>query len=316
VLANRDGLTILENFVYGDTPEKAAIGRLLTDIQKQSPGRYEVKIHELSQSLNIRVLPLKTLFVYLDMHGALRPRFSYMKDYDFKQLEPAEEIINRFQGERRDFVATIFNHCQAKKVWTSVDIQAVIENYRAERQRVVAALEYFDEQGMIELRSKSIVEVYEATAESFDLDELTEKMFTIFQERENHETERLQQMVHFFESGSCISHGLARYFGQDITSKACGHCSVCKGDKVQLEQTAKLPPLESHDFTGLSVNFIQLAGERLSVANLTRFLCGIFMPAFSARKVGHLAGAGALENYSFPRVRDWVEKHLKQGNRP
>jgi len=312
VLANRDGLTILENFVYGDTPEKAAIGRLLADIRKHSPGRYEVKIHELSQSLNIRVLPLKTLFVYLDMHGALRPRFSYMKDYDFKQIEPAQEIIDRFQGERRDFVAAIFNNCHAKKVWTSVDIQAVIENYRAERQRIIAALEYFDEQGMIELRSKSTVEVYEATAESFDMDELTEKMFTIFQERENHETERLQRMVGFFESGSCISHGLARYFGQDIAREACGHCSVCKGEKVKLEQTAKLPPLETHDFTGLSADFIQLAGERLSVAGLTRFLCGIFMPAFSSRKVGHLAGSGALENYSFPRVRDWVERNLIQ----
>jgi ATP-dependent DNA helicase RecQ len=244
------------------------------------------------------------------MHGALRPRFSYMKDYDFKQILPAEEIINRFQGERKEFVAAIWGNCLAKKVWTAVDIQAVIENYQAERQRVVAALEYFDEQGWIELRSKSIVEVYEATAESYDLNELTEKMFTIFQERENYETERLRQMVGFFESGNCISHDLARYFGQEIDREGCGHCSVCKGDKVQLEQTAKLPPLESHDFTGLTADFIQLAGERLSVANLTRFLCGIFMPAFGLRKVGNLAGSGALENYSFPRVRGWVESHL------
>jgi ATP-dependent DNA helicase RecQ len=117
-------------------------------------------------------------------------------------------------------------------------------------------------------------------------------------------------MVHFFESGFCISHGLARYFGQDMAGEACGHCSVCKGGKVKLERTAKLPPLEGHDFTGLSADFIQLAGEDLSAAALARFFCGIYMPAFGIRKIGHLAGSGALENYSFPRVRDWVENHL------
>lgn len=161
------------------------------------------------------------------------------------------------------------------------------------------------------------MEVYEATAQSLDPEELTEKMFSIFQEREHHEIKRLQGMVDFFESNSCISHGLARYFGQELAGPGCGHCSVCRGEKVHLQRTVKLPPLATHDFPALSAEFIELAGERLSVPGLTRFLCGIAMPAFSPRIVGHLAGAGALEDYPFPQVRDWVAEHLAEGkNRP
>ena len=57
-----------------------------------------------------------------------------------------------------------------------------------------------------------------------------------------------------------------------------------------------------------------IAEVHLSTPCLTRFLCGITLPAFKSRQGGHLAGAVALENYSFPRVREWVERHLEPVN--
>jgi ATP-dependent DNA helicase RecQ len=67
VLANRDKISLLENFIYGDTPEKSAVLELLHKIKNHQETVWEVKLTALSSELDIRLLPLKTLLVYLDM---------------------------------------------------------------------------------------------------------------------------------------------------------------------------------------------------------------------------------------------------------
>ncbi len=253
VLANLDHLTVLENFVYGDTPGKEAIASLLAEIKQHSPGQYEIKLYELSRRLNIRPLPLKTLLVYLEVAGILVPRFSYMETYSFKQLKPADDIIKTFQGERRQFVQAIFAECQAKKVWTYVDIPQVMANYGADRQRIVVALEYFAEKGWIALESKQMKEVFDALAASVDVEALSEKIFQVFLEREAFEIARLRRMLEFFTGSACFSFELAGYFGQDLGDEKCGHCSACRGEKVILPQPRTGKALEGYDFKALTV---------------------------------------------------------------
>jgi len=307
VLANLDHLTVLENFVYGDTPERGAIASLLNEIKQHSPGQYEIKLYELSRRLNVRPLPLKTLLVYLEVAGILVPRFSYMETYSFKQLKPVADIINAFQGERRQFVQAIFAECQAKKVWTYVDIPMVMASYGADRQRIVIALEYFDEKGWIALESKQTKEVFEALAAEVEVESLSEKISRIFLEREAHEIARLRRMLEFFNGSACFSHELAGYFGQELGDGKCGHCSACRGEKVVLPQARAVKLLADYDFQALTRDIVGLAKERPSSVALSRFLCGIATPALGIQQVKRLAGFGALEQYSFPEVKAWVE---------
>ena len=79
VLANRDDISVLENFIYGDTPEKTGIHRLLSIIKDNPSSSWEVRLYSLSFELNIRLLPLKTLLVHLEMRGILEPRYSYFE---------------------------------------------------------------------------------------------------------------------------------------------------------------------------------------------------------------------------------------------
>jgi ATP-dependent DNA helicase RecQ len=310
VLVNLDHLTVLENFVYGDTPEHEAIASLLAEIKQNSPGPYEIKVYELSRQLNIRPLPLKTLLVYLEVEGILVPRFSYMESYSFKQLTPAAEIIAAFQGERREFVQAIFDQCQAKKVWTYVDIPEVAAAYGAERQRVVVALEYFAEKGWIELESKQMKDVYEAMADSVEVEALAAKISRIFVEREAHEIARLRRMLDFFSQSGCFSFELAGHFGQELTAGKCGHCSACRGETVILAPAGRVKPLAEHDFQALTQELAGLIKEQPSSVALARFLCGITTPALSGQKVKKLPGFGALERYPFPEVKAWVERSV------
>jgi ATP-dependent DNA helicase RecQ len=306
VLANRDNIHVLENFIYGDTPEKQSIRQLLQTIKDNKGFIWEIKPLKLSNDLNIRMLPLKTLLVYLAMEKIIRPKLTYFEEYALKYHADAADIINKFEGERRQFVAAIMNHCHTRKIWTDVDIEAILESYNTDRQRVLTALEYFDEQGWIELQSRQAIEVYDILTQAFDIDGMAEKMDALFKKKEALEIQRIHKMVSFFESDTCISKRLAEYFGEHLEKEDCGHCSFCKTGKAVLHQTTELKPLSHFEFKTIADGFKQAVGERSNEVNLAKFLCGIYTPVFSKLKVKKLPNFGILESYPYLEVRKWI----------
>jgi ATP-dependent DNA helicase RecQ len=308
VLANRDSLHILENFIYGDTPEKKSIFQLLRTIKENNGFVWEIKTTALANELNIRILPLKTLLVYLAMENIIRPKFTYFAEYSFKYKTNPPDIIDRFEGERKQFVTTVLNYCDTKKIWTTVDIPAILDNYDTDRQRILAALEYFEEMGWIDLQSRQAVEVYDILTQAFNIDDMAEKMHVLFKKKEDLEIQRIHNMVGFFESDACISKQLAGYFGEHLAKERCGHCSFCKSGKVVLQTTTELKPLAQMDFRTITAEFTQAVGEQFSEVNLTKFLCGIYTPVFSKLKIKKLPHFGILESYPFLEVKNWVKK--------
>jgi ATP-dependent DNA helicase RecQ len=314
VLANRDNIHILENFIYGDTPEKLSISQLLCTIKENEGFIWEIKEVTLSNTLNIRLLPLKTLLVYLAMEKIIRPKLSYFEEYEFKYNEEPANIINKFEGERKQFVTAVMHHCHTKKIWTSVDIAGILNSYDTDRQRILAALEYFDEKGWLELQSRRAIEVYDILTQAFDVDAVAEKMYALFKKKENLEIQRIHNMVSFFESDACISKQLAGYFGEDLAKERCGHCSFCKSGKAVLQNTTALKPMSDFEFQEITGEFIQAVGEQFSEANLTKFLCGIYTPIFSKLKIKQLPHFGILESYPFLEVKDWIKSRLKDAD--
>jgi len=312
VLANRDSIHVLENFIYGDTPDKSSILELLRIIKENDGVVWETKAPALSKALNIRLLPLKTLLVYLAMGKIIRPKWTYFEEYSFQYKKEPAEIFRSFEGERKRFVAAVMDHCHTRKVWTTVDIPAILNSYAADRQRIIAALEYFDEKGWIELRSKQAVEAYDIMTRAFDIDSMAEKMNAKFKKREGSEIQRIHNMVRFFESDACISKHLAGYFGENLENERCGHCSFCKGGKAVLQNATALKPLSSYNYIEISGGFTRAAGEQFSAVNLTKFLCGIYAPAFSKLKIKKLPHFGILERYPFMEVKSWILEKMEQ----
>jgi len=311
VLANRDSISLLENFIYGDTPEKEAVDKLLHKIQQHNEPVWETKLTALSFELNIRLLPLKTLLVYLEMEGIIRPKLTRFQEYTFKYQLDSSSIINKFQGERRDFIIKIFNNCHTKRVWTYVDMQGILSDYdRVERQRVIAALEYFSEKGWLELQSKQAIEAYDILKADFNVEVVGKKIVGLFQAKEKQEIQRIHNLVNFFESDSCISKRLARYFGEDIEKEHCGHCSWCQSGSAVIQHTIELPPLSTFSFREMSREFLDIAGNYCSVLNITKFFCGISSPALIRLKVKKLEHFGVFERYPFLEVKSWVEPYL------
>ncbi|WP_271409689.1 RecQ family ATP-dependent DNA helicase [Pseudomonas sp. Q1-7] len=316
VLANRDSLNVLENFVYGDTPELAGIRQVLAELKAAGQGgdRWELMLGALSDQSNIRQLPLKTLLVQLELRGIIAPLFAYFAEYRFKYLIEPEDLVTRFDGERRQFVEALVQTSARARTWCTVDFDRLYLEHRAERSRVVKALDYFQERGWIELESKQMTEVYGLLEPGFDPQTLATELHDYFRRQEASEIARIQAMLALFASESCLSARLAKYFGDRAVPERCGHCSVCQGQVAHLPAPPPLPPLAERDFDALCGAFIQryaeLRGDPPGTECLTRLLCGIGAPLFTRLKARSLPGFAALEAYPYAEVRDWVSRCL------
>ncbi|MBE7926275.1 RecQ family ATP-dependent DNA helicase [Pseudomonas saudiphocaensis] len=311
VLANRDSLNVLQNFVYGDTPERAGIRLVLDELASVGPdGQWELMLNRLSEQSNIRQLPLKTLLVQLELKGIIAPRFAYFAEYRFKYLCEPEELISRFEGERRQFVEAIVQTSARARTWCTLDFDALYQQYGAERARVVKALEYFQEQGWIELESKQMTEVYALLDSGFDAQALSEELHAYFKQHESSEITRIDNMLALFESSECLSWRLAEYFGDHQAPRQCGHCSVCQGQVARLPVPPSLPPLETVDIAArcaeFSQRYRQLTGDEPGTECMVRFLCGISVPLFTRLKARGIPGFASLEAYPYGEVREQV----------
>jgi len=305
LLANQSGISTLENFIYGDTPEPNDIQAVLEQALTHSP-QWEVVLSRLATESNVRQLPLKTLLVYMEMAGLIQAKYSYFADYRFKFIQDKHFIINQFDPARRAFVQALFDCSSQAKVWCQVDFDALWTHFQGERQRAVAALDYFNEKGWIELESKLMTEVYQVNTPSQPIDKLNHDLWQLFSDKETSDIARIHNLLSFFESSQCLSYELAHYFGDHQAPKQCGHCSVCR------EQVATLPrgdvtPLSDYPLENWLNELSDKAGHQLSVALQAKFLCGITTPKFTKLKARSLSGFGKLEATPFAQVRQWIE---------
>lgn len=315
VLANRDSLNVLENFVYGDTPEQEGIRRVLEELQAAgNEGQWEFLLRSLSDHSNIRELPLKTLLVQLELKGVIAPRYAFYAEYRFKYLVEPDALLARFSGERQQFVAAIIQVCKRAKSWATVDFDALYQQHNAERSRVVKALDYFQEQGLIELESKQMTEVYSLLDTDFDPQTLSAELYTGFKQHEVTEVARIHAMLDLFATEHCLGQRLAQYFGDENAPQRCGHCSVCHGHVAHLPDPPSLPALVDKNFMGLCGDFIhrhhEHTGHLPDAERLTRFLGGISVPLFTKLKARGISGFAALEDYPYAEVRDWAHAQL------
>ncbi|MDR9438388.1 MAG: ATP-dependent DNA helicase RecQ [Halomonas sp.] len=319
MLAGRDHIEVLENFVYGDTPEHHGIRRVIDDL-RATGGQWELMLNTLSRHSNIRPLPLKTLLVQLELRGLIAPRYSYFADYRFRLEEESEALVDHFQGERRAFVQAILDASSRARTWYSLDFAALEalgekRGLDTRRGRVITALDYFVEKGWMVLESKQMTEVHEVLTAVIDPEALTEELFAYFRDKERAEIERLHAMLALFESDRCLSRRLADWFGDARAPELCGHCSACRGQVAHLPPAEPAAPLAAHDIGALSGPFLKRLSEAgeghpATADMVTRFLCGITTPLFTPMKARKLEAFAALEGYPYAEVRQRVAEFL------
>ena len=316
-LANLDGLNTVENFVYGDTPELSCIEYVLESIKaetqvSQYESKWELQLLQLSNAGNIKQLPLKTLLVQLELAGVIEPMYAYFADFKIKRLQPIEQILAGFNEQRQNFLNAIFKATVFKKIWGSLNFDTLLQDKSIERNRVIAALEYLQEQQMIVLETSRMTEVFKINNDELNDPSLAKNLHDYFVDKEKKEIKRIAALVRFFQLDTCLSYNLGRYFDDMQVPQSCGHCSVCHGKIAKLEysQQTQWPTDETlaKHAQGLKRHLAEKISTPLTLESYCRFFAGMTVPLFGRNKVRQLAGFASCEQQRYQDIRDNLTK--------
>ncbi len=327
LLACRDDLRTLENFIYGDTPSPEVVRRVLDQILDRGD-TFDLSHYDLAGTHDIRPLVVSTLLTYLELDGYIAATAPFYTTYKLKFLRDLDQILLGYDDRRKKFLRALFATGQEARLWTTVDPAAAAEQLHCERERVIKALAHLETHGDLVLRPSGIRHAYRRLKQPDDLAALTERLQQLFLRREEQDLARLQQVVAFAEESGCLNQHLLDHYGEAMPGP-CGHCASCMVRPAPAlrslgeEGSGILPTSPSPDLTAEDAATIQaLLQEKhaplRTPRQLARFLCGLTSPATSrawvtvqgskkrARLTAHDAFA-RLENHPFADVLAYCE---------
>jgi ATP-dependent DNA helicase RecQ len=299
-----DDLNVLENFIFGDTPEESAIASLVDDLFDQGE-LVEVSLYSLSSTHDIRPLVLRTLLTYLQLDGFLEEATPVYSAYQFIPHMPSAQMLQHFEGERREFLQKLLAHSRKARKWFHIDLEATARSLGEPRDRLVRALDYLAEQNMMELRPSGLVHRYRRVKQPDNRAELVASMFERMQHREKRDIERLGETVSLITEPGCQVNRLNAHFGETRDAD-CGHCSHCLSPDQLRSPERQAPPIDE-----------ELWQQAMSVRNehavlqspilMTRFLCGVTSPRLTKAKLSRHALSGSLSHVPFKAVLEKLQ---------
>jgi ATP-dependent DNA helicase RecQ len=296
----------LENFSYGDTPAPEAIESLLADVLNRGEV-FDLSMYDLCGDHDIRPLVVETLLTYLELDGIIESTGPFYTEYKVQMLSPMASVMAKFDARRQQFLKALFASGRMGKTWLTIEIgEAVAATGGSPRERIVAALNYLEEQGDLTLQVAGVRQGYRRAKPSIDSEALLAEMVKRFAERERRDVSRIGQMLSYATHPGCRWQYLLDYFG-DSRPAGCGHCDRCLG-----EPAGEIPPAKTRTLgpvAARSLQEIQSEGNKAleSPRQMARFLCGLGSPALTKAKLMRHAKFGALANVPFQEVLKLVE---------
>jgi ATP-dependent DNA helicase RecQ len=191
-------------------------------------------------------------------------------------------------------------------VWTTLAPDAAAVQLGEERSRILAALEYLDQQGLVELQPSDVRQRYTLLTRPSSDAELVDSLLDRFARRERAEIARIENVLALVTHDGCQVCSLVGYFGETRT-EPCGHCSHClTGCAQTLPPREPNPPIETivraEAFAALRDGHPDALGTPRQQA---RFLAGITSPATSRSKLTRDPLFGSLAERRFNEVLAW-----------
>ncbi len=306
-----DDVPTLENFAFGDTPTREALAGLLTDVLEHPEGaEFAISEYELSVRHDLRPLVLKTALTYLELDGVLRQGTPFYAGYRLRPLGDAslEDVFGRFDEHRAGFLRRVVATGKTGRTWTTLAPDDAAVQLGEERSRILAALEYLDEQGLIELQPAEVRQRYTLLARPDSDAELVDGLLERFARRERAETARIENVLALVTHDGCQVCALVGYFGE-ARDEPCGHCSYClTGRPQELPTPEPKPPIERIVNADALATLRDGHPDALGMPRQqARFVAGITSPATTRAKLTRDPLFGSLADRRFSDVLAWCQ---------
>ena len=281
LFACTDDCTTLENFVYGDTPDRCGIESLLDEVL-DAGDEIDITARELSRAHDIRPLVVSTLLTHLELFGIIKFTGYYYSDIRFEALHSSDIILSDYAPKQIAFLKKIFASCKKAKKWITLDMDLAMERTGQSRAVILRGLESLQEKQHISLKMAGYRQRFRRVMATVDRAELCQKLTALFARHEQLEIDRIAAMVSYAQETTCLTNRLLSYFGEPIPP--CGHCGICLGDspaQLPARNTEQLDPAIGFKIDQLAQKYPKALGQPRQQA---RFLCGINSPAITGQR--------------------------------
>ena len=300
MLACGDDLTVLENFIYSDTPTPQALENLINRVLRLGPV-FDVSPYELSTICDIRPGVVATVMTYLEIGGIIEATGIFYATYRAKLLNKPEKILAGRPPAERKFIQQILDSGEMKRWWLYFYPTLLAEKFNCPREKIVTALNGLQAAGDIILSVWGVRHGYKLKKDPGDLKLLTASLVEKFQAREQADLARLRQVLGLSAHRGCLTGYLTKHFGETL-EKPCGHCDRCRGVPAKTIKPPKSRRVTDDDIAAVR----KLVDEKHAALNtprqLARFLCGMASPAATRARLTRNNAFGLLADLPFGEV--------------
>jgi len=310
-----DDVPLLENFVYGDTPTRAAIrslvGALLHNSSRDEGDSGEAHNGKESDTIalaltsfgnahDVRPLVVRTLLTYLELDGFLEAMTPVYDRFRYRLIASEEDILARLpQSEPRKLMKGLFAASKKARIWFTVEAEKVAAKLNVPRDRIVKALDWLANQELVELKAEGLLHRYRRLRTA-DVEALTDDLYERVLAREQAELGRLAAVIDLAASNNCQVQALSRHFSDPTPADPCGHCEHCLTGPIALERTAEIEIDAPNWELAMRLKAEQSALDDPRI--LARFLCGVRSPLLTRLKLTKHALFGCCEAVPFGQV--------------
>ena len=306
MLAVADDRATMENFAFGDTPDPAAVDSLLKELLDAGED-FDVSTYDLSFRHDIRILVVETILTYLELADILQGTGPFYGEYKFKPRKPSTEILGRFDADRAAFLRGVLSKAKKARDWYTIEVDEAARSLGETRERVVAALNFLDREGDLELKVAGLRHGYKRLRADADRPALVAALAERFERFEDRAVSRLDRVLGLAGAVGCRTRHLLGYFGEAMAVD-CGHCDHCLGSAVEPPPASKRRSIGPSERGLIAAVRAEGHAALARPRPLARFLEGLPSPRASRAKLGKHPSFGALAEVPFRELLAELER--------
>ena len=300
MFACADDLTVLENFIYADTPAPRALGNLIDRVLRLGPV-FDVSAHDLSVGCDIRPGVVATVMAYLEADGILESTGSHHAIYRAKLPATADKLLAGRRAAERKFIRQLLDAGEMKRGKLEFQPTLLAGKLAMPRGKIVSTLGDLQAAGDIALDVSGVRHGYKLKHAPGDLKVLTGRLAAKFQAREQADLGRLRQVLGLSAHRGCLTGYLTRHFGE-ILGEPCGHCDRCRGVAATTLKRPKVRRPSDDELVAVRNLVAEKHAALAAPRQLARFLCGMTSPAATRARLTRHHAFALLADLPFTEV--------------
>ncbi len=300
-LACAEDRTVLENFIFSDTPGEGAVRNLLDRVLRLG-AEFDVSFYELSTTCDIRQTVVETIFAYLEMGGVLVPGGRFCDTYRVKLLQPLAKVVAGLSPKERKLVERVFAELDAEWKWLTISISEAAGRLGLKKEKLRDVISELEAAGDVVLKKSGWRQAFRVKKEPGDVRALAGEMADVFRKREETDLQRLEQVLGLLSGKKCLTSVLLKHFGEKMEAP-CGHCDRCRGVAPAKLKASRPRKVSAEELAAIRALLDEKHAALGTGRQMARFLCGMSSPATMRARLYRKDKYGMLADLPFAEVR-------------